>query len=327
MSYDFFNTSNLAFGAKITSAFRQLFASTEQARDNIQSVLDRQAIYSDYLFKNYIVGQPTTKTNPCRTNEILNLVKDLGFIKKLDITLNGAGENVADSVLVDANIYNKSYNINTRITGSRTLTALDWNTSDAINLARTNCPDSYIDLFIYYTPAQNNMSMIVEPRITLTKSELQEDEEFLMSVRLHKSGEYSVLSANSKYVLPQGDFNHYIDIKFKTLVPQRKGIVIEKNETRMEDWFDLTSVADAELENIDTFTVVRDCIVKIHLGAGYKIVVNGTTRYDIPDNVDKKVDTYVFHIFKKGDVVTCQSGDLDGLHYREFSLVSYQRGV
>ena len=106
MSYDFFNTSNLAFGAKITSAFRQLFASTEQARDNIQSVLDRQAIYSDYLFKNYIVGQPTIKTNPCRTNEILNLVKDLGFIKKLDITLNGTGENVADSVLVDANIYN-----------------------------------------------------------------------------------------------------------------------------------------------------------------------------------------------------------------------------
>ena len=95
----------------------------------------------------------------------------------------------------------------------------------------------------------------------------------------------------------------------------------------MEDWFHLTSVADAELENIDTFTVVRDCIVKIHLGAGYKIVVNGTTRYDIPNNVDKKIDTYVFHIFKKGDVVTCQSGDLDGLHYREFSLVSYQRGV
>ena len=326
MSYDFFNTSNLAFGAKITSAFRQLFASTQQARDNIQSVLDRQAIYSDYLFKNYIVGQPTAKTNPCRTNEILNLIKDLGFIKKLIITLNGIGENVADSVLVDANIYNKSYNINTRITGSRTLTASDWHSSDAIHLARANCPDSYIDLFIYYTPAQNNMAMIVEPRITLAKSELQEGEEFLMSVRLLKSGEYSVLSANSKYALPQGDFNHYNDIKFKTMVPQHTGVNPE-TEARMEDWFNLDEVEDVEKKVIDKFTVVRDCIVKIHLGAGYKITVNGTINYDIPDKIDKKVDTYVFHIFKKGDVVTCQSGDLDGLQFTEFSLVSYQRGV
>lgn len=326
MSYDFFNTSNLAFGAKITSAFRQLFSSAKQAEDNIQSVLDRQAIYSDYVFKNYIVGQPTTKTNPCRSNEILNLIKDLGFIKDLTITLNGVGNNIADVVLIDANIYNKSLNINTRITGNRPLRAEDWHASDENFQVRTNCPDAYIDLFIYYTPAQNNMSMIVEPRIMLEESELYDGEEFLLQVRLLKSGEYSVIKANSKYTLPQGDFNHYTDIVFKDMRPQIKG-VNDETQARMEDWFDLSEIADPSTVTIDKFTVNKDCLVKINLGSGYKITVNGTVRYDIPDIADKNVDTYIFYNLKKGDIVECQSGDLDGLNYSEFSLVSYTRGV
>ena len=51
MTFDFFNTSDLAFGGKLTSAFKQLFNKCKQAEDNIDSVLEKQAIYSDYLFK------------------------------------------------------------------------------------------------------------------------------------------------------------------------------------------------------------------------------------------------------------------------------------
>ena len=85
MTFDFFNASDLAFGGKLTSAFKQLFNKCKQAEDNIDSVLEKQAIYSDYFFKNYIVGEPTNATQPCRTNEILNLIKNINDKSPYDI--------------------------------------------------------------------------------------------------------------------------------------------------------------------------------------------------------------------------------------------------
>ena len=102
MTFDFFNTSDLAFGGKLTSAFKQLFNKCKQAEDNIDSVLEKQSIYSDYFFKNYIVGEPTNASNPCRTNEILNIIKN----KKGNIFVilnNDAKGN--STVSVKANIY------------------------------------------------------------------------------------------------------------------------------------------------------------------------------------------------------------------------------
>ena len=98
MTFDFFNTSDLAFGGKLTSAFKQLFNKCKQAEDNIDSVLEKQAIYSDYFFKNYIVGEPTNATQPCRTNEIFMGLRGQTVIRDLYFDTNSTSGLRSDNI-------------------------------------------------------------------------------------------------------------------------------------------------------------------------------------------------------------------------------------
>ena len=53
MSFDFFNTSYLAFGSKLYAAFVTLENLIMEAEDNLEQVKSDQAIYDEYLNKNY----------------------------------------------------------------------------------------------------------------------------------------------------------------------------------------------------------------------------------------------------------------------------------
>lgn len=59
MTFDFFNTSNLAFGSKLTKAFNQLDRLCNEAEENIAKFLNQQSIFRDYVHRNYQVPVPT----------------------------------------------------------------------------------------------------------------------------------------------------------------------------------------------------------------------------------------------------------------------------
>lgn len=82
MPFDFFNTSMLAFGAKITQAFTQLNNMKDNAIDNIASVLEDQLIFSEYLNRNYRVPAPIRPQSACRVDELFELIdQDVRFDK------------------------------------------------------------------------------------------------------------------------------------------------------------------------------------------------------------------------------------------------------
>lgn len=95
MSYNFFNTSNLAFGNKLTRAFLNLNKEASDAEDSCKLFLDRWEYYQGLMNKNYKVPRPADPDSPCRTDELYSLlsnkpimIKQMKFVdNKLKVTL------------------------------------------------------------------------------------------------------------------------------------------------------------------------------------------------------------------------------------------------
>lgn len=316
MTFDFFNTSNLAFGGKLTTAFKQLFNQVEQAQDNIDSVLERQAIYSEYLFKNYIVGQPTNGSNPCRTNEILNLVKDINYIGDIDITFSGNNENTADTLVVNANVYDKTLNIVSKVSTSKTLTAEEWGFSTSLNGRKNGNINTGLRYYLFFKPATDNMSMIVDCRLS-KENDIQEGEELLFKIKLNFVGDkiYKTISSpNSKYSFLVGGFNNYYTVKPEALntlsglgetIYQYEKLLTAITLNTATEYIGgipgISSGSTRERTFIQEATASRDFILGLEVTGKTKLKINGVIRYNLDYSASDK--TYSFIIIKKGDVL------------------------
>lgn len=114
MTYDFFNTSNLAFGSKLTAAFQSLNDLAKAAEQNLEQVFADQAIYNEYTNKNYQVPRPVDLGSPCRTDEIFDLLNDSDlFINTLEYS--------SGKVKVKVKLFNRNNNRMTAGIGETTL--------------------------------------------------------------------------------------------------------------------------------------------------------------------------------------------------------------
>ena len=84
MSFDFFNNSHLAFGSKLTAAFKQLSKLKIEAELNLANVLSVQDIYKEYISRNYQVPVPAELGSPCRVNEVFQIVDAPFIVKRLE---------------------------------------------------------------------------------------------------------------------------------------------------------------------------------------------------------------------------------------------------
>lgn len=84
MSFEFFNTSSLAFGSKLTAAFKQLENSLTYSLENVDNVLAGLEYYQQYIDRNYRVPVPTRPQMAVRTNEIYTVIDEVRKIKQLE---------------------------------------------------------------------------------------------------------------------------------------------------------------------------------------------------------------------------------------------------
>ena len=84
MPYDFFNTSNLAFGKRLTSTFISLNNLADSAEENLQQIFADQAIFEQYINRNYLVPMPNRADAACRADEIFDLIDEKNIIKTLE---------------------------------------------------------------------------------------------------------------------------------------------------------------------------------------------------------------------------------------------------
>lgn len=113
MSFDFFNTSHLAFGSKLTAAFKQLEKLKNEAELNLKNVLATQDVYKQYIERNYQVPVPSGLDSPCRVDEVFQIIDAPLIIKRM--------ERVNDVLYVDILSFNK---ITLRITNASGNTTL-----------------------------------------------------------------------------------------------------------------------------------------------------------------------------------------------------------
>lgn len=114
MTYDYFNTSNLAFGSKLTKAFLNLTKLADDANVKSSEVIARWNAYQAFLGRNYQVPRPTEGDNPARSNEVYGVLSGSPlFIEKLYYKNN--------RVYAVVHKFTTSTNRITRLTGSTTI--------------------------------------------------------------------------------------------------------------------------------------------------------------------------------------------------------------
>lgn len=83
MTFDFFNTSNLAFGKKLTQAFQTLNDLADTSELAVANALQNLEYYKQYGELNYQAPVPTNQTSPVRVNEIFSVVDGYNIFKQL----------------------------------------------------------------------------------------------------------------------------------------------------------------------------------------------------------------------------------------------------
>lgn len=86
MSFDFFNTSVLAFGQKLTAAFKALNSLANEAEANLKQVYRDREIFSQYTNRNYQIPFPTRADAGCQSNQAYDLVNDSNALLELTYT-------------------------------------------------------------------------------------------------------------------------------------------------------------------------------------------------------------------------------------------------
>lgn len=76
MTYDYFNTSYLAFGDKLKKAFKSLGSLLDNGYKKVDSLSTQLSFIGNYLDKNYQVTNPNSEDDPCNCDTIYKLLRN-----------------------------------------------------------------------------------------------------------------------------------------------------------------------------------------------------------------------------------------------------------
>lgn len=180
MAFDFFNNSNLAFGAKLTKVFTVLDRLAEDAESNIDEIAATQSLFADYLHKNYIVPKPVSSNSPCRTNELFEVISS----KKIFIN-DLRYDNNSKKVIVDIVKFDTSNNRLTTLEGS----------------------SSKKEGYIRYKDSISNTSP--EGKLSFTDNEDNDDYTTICKYRVDKDDTINIVGSTSVIKLSPYDISQY----------------------------------------------------------------------------------------------------------------------
>lgn len=85
MTYDYFNTGKVAFGAKLAKAFNSLNTLADTALIRINENIQAANNYNLYVGRNYQVSAPNGAKNPVRVDELFNALKGIFPIYNIEV--------------------------------------------------------------------------------------------------------------------------------------------------------------------------------------------------------------------------------------------------
>lgn len=181
MSFDFFNPSHLAFGAKLTKAFNSLERICLDAEDALGDLIRIQEVYNTYVNRNYPCPAPSRPDAPCRTNEIFDLINDVQLIKTAKINENGEFE-------CAINLFKRATNRLTIASGTTKLK----------------------EGSIYVNSSISNQRP--ERELQFVENDSDGTGQFLAKFRIDEDNNINIVGDSSSFFIP-GDFNHIVGMK------------------------------------------------------------------------------------------------------------------
>lgn len=197
MSFDYFNTSNLAFGVKLTKAFMTLDTLYNEASANVAQVEKDQQIFNEYINRNYQVPRPTQLGNPCRSDELFNIVNDKEvYLSRLEYK--------DGTVYIEGVIFKRSTNRITKFTGSDTLE----------------------EAYVYYRVSNSNAKPDTE--LDFEEEEVGDSDDLLLQYRIDSEGHINLIYDVSNLSLVPYDTSQYISMsKGETLATNSEDFTSE----------------------------------------------------------------------------------------------------
>lgn len=166
MSFDYFNTSYLAFGNKLTKAFKSLAGLLDEVDDNIDILKQQLAYYQQYINKNYKVNLPSSQGSPVQARQLYEVLKINPIILK-EVSKSGEGLKVAINYIdVNNNKITYAYGENTTLSEGYCYVQLaSSNDSPSKEITflseedskNTKMSSSYIRLFKYKVQSNNEI--------------------------------------------------------------------------------------------------------------------------------------------------------------------------
>lgn len=164
MSFDYFNTSHLAFGSKLTRAFRQLEKMCNDAELTIGRYTDDVSYLGEYINKNYRAPFPMDASNPVRADEILDVINDEIIIKEISYK--------DETLTVSLNYFNRVNNRFTIGKGSTTLkegfafmpnSVSNMNPTSEIKFVQNQAQGAGKQLFKFRVDSMGNINIVYHP--------------------------------------------------------------------------------------------------------------------------------------------------------------------
>ena len=117
MTYEFFNTSYLAFGIKITRAFKSLAQLFDNANKNFQSITEQLSYIGKFIGRNYAVSTPDDPDKPCKCQMIYDVLKINPISNLIVLPATDDNDNI-DGITLRFNAINPNTNKPTAFSGT-----------------------------------------------------------------------------------------------------------------------------------------------------------------------------------------------------------------
>lgn len=219
MSFEYFNTSHLAFGSKLTRAFRQLEKMCNDAELTIGRYTSDVEYLGEYINRNYRAPMPINPSSPVRADEIFDAINDEIIIKEISYSDN--------TFTVSINYFNRTNNRFTIGKGSTTLkegyafiadSVSNSNPTAEIKFVKTAEQGKGKQLFKFRIDSSNNINIVAhtDSIVKFNVGTINNINNISIgeSIQLpHTATDYEAVIITSKLIDMGNEFNIYINNK------------------------------------------------------------------------------------------------------------------
>lgn len=278
MTFDYFNTSYLAFGDKLKKAFKSLGGLLDNGYKKADSLSAQLSFVGSYLNKNYQVANPNDEDDPCNCETIYKLLRNnpISNINILPYLLNTDESEQLKGIQVSLTFFNP--------TTDKLCTALGYSTTENKEITNGTC-------FLIPSVINNNFNGQL---LFFDKNETK-----IVSANAVKLFDFEYIPEENNILL--SNISGYIELKPGLYDrPYSTGRVVD-----VTDKYYRRALPSRKMLLVKTIDTSGDITITVT----FKGDSNPTTMYSLHPNTGGKWSNYILPLYlNEGDIIDDNGG-------------------